>query len=129
MYSYIKRMCNACPGCALANPTKSKSSKLVYNFSTKAPFLVLFIDAYSAGKHSSFDGLEVYLIACCGMTGFASIEPIQHAKSKTSALGIMKIQLRYHFCHTVRLDKDGIFWGSAVKHLTAIFSQAATITQ
>ncbi len=82
MYSYIKRMCNACPGCALANPTKSKSSKLVYNFSTKAPFLVLFIDAYSAGKHSSFDGLEVYLIACCGMTGFASMEPIQHANSK-----------------------------------------------
>ncbi len=24
MYSYTTRMCNACPGCALANPTKSK---------------------------------------------------------------------------------------------------------
>jgi hypothetical protein len=24
MYSNIKQMCNACPGCALANPTKSK---------------------------------------------------------------------------------------------------------
>jgi hypothetical protein len=33
MYSYIKRMCNTCPGCALANPTKSKSSELVHNFS------------------------------------------------------------------------------------------------
>ena len=64
MYSYIKRMCNACPGCALANPTKSKSPKLVYNFPIKVPFLVLFIDAYLAGKHSSFNGSEVYLIAC-----------------------------------------------------------------
>jgi hypothetical protein len=45
MYSYIKQMCNACPGCALANPTKSKSLELVYNFPIRAPFLVLFIDA------------------------------------------------------------------------------------
>jgi hypothetical protein len=75
-------MCNACPGCALANPTKSKSSKLVYSVLIKVPFLVLFINAYSAGKHSSFDDLEVYLIACCSMTGFASMEPIQHAKPK-----------------------------------------------
>ena len=111
MYSYIKRMCNACPGCALANPTKSKSSELVYNFPIKAPFLVLFIDAYSAGKHSSFDGSEVYLVACCGMTGFASMEPIQHANSKNFASGIMKIQLRYGFCHTVVLDKDSKFFG------------------
>jgi hypothetical protein len=112
MYSYIKRMCNACPGCALANPTKSKSSKLVYNFPIKAPFLVLFIDAYSAGKHSSFDGSEVYLIACRGMTGFASMEPIQHANSKTFAsAGIMKVQLRYGFLHTVILDKDSNFLG------------------
>jgi hypothetical protein len=81
MYSYIKRMCNACLGCALANPTKSKSSKLVYNFPIKLPFLVLFTDAYSAGKHSSFGGSKVYLVACCGMTGFASMEPIQHANS------------------------------------------------
>jgi hypothetical protein len=31
MYSYIKLMCAACPGCTLANTTKSKSSELVYN--------------------------------------------------------------------------------------------------
>jgi hypothetical protein len=79
MYSYIKHMCNACPSCALANPTKSKSLELVYNF---APFDVLLVDAYSAGKHSSFDGFEVYLVLCCGMTGFASMEPITHANSK-----------------------------------------------
>ncbi len=85
IYSYIKRMCNACPGCALANHTKSKSSELMYNIPIKAPLLVSCIDVYSVGKHSSFDGLEVDLIACCGMTGFASIEPIQHAHSKTFA--------------------------------------------
>jgi len=104
-------MCNACPGCALANPTKSKFSKLVYNFPIEVPFLVLFIDAYSAGKHSSFDGSEVYFVACCGMTGFASMEPtIQHANSKNFVSGIMKIQLRYGFCHTVVLDKDSKFF-------------------
>jgi hypothetical protein len=71
MYSYIKRMCAACPGCTLANSTKSKSSELVYNFPIEAPFLVLFVDAYSAGKHSSFNVFKTYLVACCGMTGFA----------------------------------------------------------
>jgi hypothetical protein len=29
MYSYVKRMCQACPSCALANPTCGKSSELV----------------------------------------------------------------------------------------------------
>jgi hypothetical protein len=90
MYSYTKRMCNTCPGCALANPTKSKLSKLVYNFPIKVPFLVLFINAYFWGKHSSFDGSKVYLIACCGMTRFASMEPIQHANFKIFASELMK---------------------------------------
>jgi hypothetical protein len=103
-------MYNACPGCALANPTKIKSSELVYNFPIKALFLVLFIDAYSAGKHSSFDGVEVYLVVCCGMTGFASMEPILHANSKNFASAIMRIQLRYGFCHTIVLDKDRKFY-------------------
>jgi hypothetical protein len=106
MYSYIKHMCNACPGCGLANPTKSKSSELVYQFPIEAPFLVLFVDAYSAGKHSSFDGFEVYLVACCGMTGFATMEPIQHANSKNFASAIMPIQLCYGFCHSIVLDKN-----------------------
>jgi hypothetical protein len=110
MYSYIKHMCNAFPGCALANPTKSKSSELVYNFPIEAPFLILFVDAYSAGKHSSFDGFEVYLVACCGMTSFASMEPIPHANSKNFASAIMHIQLRYGFCHTIVLDKDSKFY-------------------
>jgi hypothetical protein len=33
-------MCHACPGCALSNPTRGKSSELVYNFPIEAPFLV-----------------------------------------------------------------------------------------
>jgi hypothetical protein len=111
MYSYIKLMCNTCPGCTLANPTKSKSSELVHNLPIKAPFLVLFIDAYYAGKHSSLDGSEVYLIACCNMSGFASMEPIQHSISKTFALGIMKIQLHYVFCHTIVFGQGKHVWG------------------
>jgi hypothetical protein len=84
-------MCTACPGCTLANPTKSKSSELGYNFPIEAPTLVLFVDAYLAGKHSSFDGFETYLVACCGMTSFASMEPIVHANTKNFASAIMKI--------------------------------------
>jgi hypothetical protein len=120
MYSYIKRMCNACPDCALANPTKIKSSKLVYNFPIEAPFLISFVDAYSAGKHSSFDGFEVYLVACCGMTGFASMEPILHANSKNFALAIMRMQLRYGFCHSIVLDKDSNFYRICRKALNLL---------
>ncbi len=117
MYSYIKRMCNTCPGCALANPTKSKSSNLVYNFSIEALFLVLFVDTYSAWKHCSFDGFETYLVACCGMTSFESMEPIQHVNSKNVALAIMKIQLHYGFCCTILLNKDSKFYSICCKAL------------
>jgi hypothetical protein len=76
MYAYVRRMCNACPGCALSNPNHGKSSELVYGFSIEAPFLLMHSDAYSAGKHSGFKGSEVYLIGCCGMCGFACMEPV-----------------------------------------------------
>ncbi len=94
MDSYIKHMCNACPGFPLVNPTKSKSSKQMYNFSREAPFLIHFIDVYSAGKHCSIDGSMLYLIACCGMTWFASMEHVLHGNSSNFASGVMKIQLR-----------------------------------
>jgi hypothetical protein len=93
MYSYVKRMCQACPGCALANPTRGKSSELVYNFPVEAPFLVMFFDAYSAGKHTGFEGSECYLIGCCGMCSFACMEPITRASATTFASAIMKILL------------------------------------
>ncbi len=39
------------------------------------------------------------------------MEPIQHGNSKTFASGIMKVKLRYSFCHTVVLDKDSNYFG------------------
>ena len=111
MFSYIKKMCSACPGCALSNPSPSISSELVYNFPVDAPFNVMHFDAYSAGKSSSFEGFECYLLGCCGMTAFACMEPITHATATTFAAAIMKILLRHGLCFTAVLDKDSKFFG------------------
>jgi hypothetical protein len=112
MYAYVKCMCHAwCPGCALSNPTRGKSSELVYNFPIEAPFLVIHFDAYAAGKHSGFEGSDVYLIGCCGMCSFACMEPVTNPSATTFASAIMKILLRYGFCHTAVLDKDTKFYG------------------
>ncbi len=110
-------MCQACPGCALANPTRSKSSELIYNFTIKAPFLVMHFNAYAAGTHADFEGSECYLIGCCGMTSFACMEPITNASATTFASAIMKMLLRYGFCHTAMLDKDSKFFGVCSKAL------------
>ena len=112
MYTFVKKMCSACPGCALANSGRRTSSELVYHFPVEAPFRVLFVDAYKAGSHAGFDGDEAYVIACCGMTGFAVMEPVKHATSQTFAAAIMKIQLRFGLCHTLVLDKDSKFFGA-----------------
>jgi hypothetical protein len=112
MYSYIKKMCNACPGCALSNPGHGKSSELVCHFLIEVLFCVLFVDAYKAGNHSSFEGDEAYLISCCGMTSFAVMDPIKHATSQNFASAIMKIQLQFGLCHTTVLDKDSKFFGA-----------------
>ncbi len=111
MYAYVKRMCVACPGCALSNPTRSKSSELVYNFPVEAPFLVMHFDAYVAGKHVGFEGSDAYLIGCCGMCNFACIEPVSKPSSTTFASASMHILLRYNFCHTAVLNKDSKFFG------------------
>ncbi len=93
MYAYVKRKCLACPGCALLNPTCGKSSKLVYNFPIEAPFLVMHFDAYAAGKHSGFEGSDVYLNGCCGMCSFACMKPVTNQSATTFASAIMKILL------------------------------------
>jgi hypothetical protein len=111
MFKYIKRMCRACPGCALANPSHSKSAKLVYHFQIEAPMMVLHIDGYSAWKQVGFEGSEIYLIACCGMSTFTAMEPVINPSANTFASAIMKIIMRYSFCHTVILDKDSKFFG------------------
>ncbi len=111
MYLYIKQMCQACPGCTLSNSLHGMSSKLIHYFPIEAPFWVLFVDAYSAGKYSGFKGSGAYLIAACGMTWFFAMEPIQHANSTNFASGIMKIQLQFGFCHTIVLGKDSKSFG------------------
>jgi hypothetical protein len=54
------------------------------------------------------------------MSRFPSVEPIQRTNSKTFALGIMKIQLRYGFCHTVVQDKDSILFDVCCKALNLL---------
>jgi hypothetical protein len=100
MYSYIKGMCLACPGCSLSNPTKSKSSKLVCNIPIKAPFMILHLDAYMARSHTGFERSEMYLVACCGMCTFSALEPVSGANATTFLSAIMKIKVCYGFCHT-----------------------------
>jgi hypothetical protein len=73
--------------------------------------MVLHVDGYQAGKESGFEGSSHYFVACCGMCTFAAMEPITNANPTTYASGIMKIILRYGFCHTVVLDKDRKFFG------------------
>jgi hypothetical protein len=111
MYKYISKLCQSCPGCALTNPTKGKARELVYNFPIEAPFQVLHIDGYQARAASGFEGSSHYLIAACGMCTFAAMEPVANANASTYASLIMKIILRYGFCHTVVLDKDSKFFG------------------
>ncbi len=97
MFAYIKRMCQACPGCTLSNPHCGKSSELVYIFLIKAPFLLMHFDAYVAGKHAGIEGSNAYLIGCCRMCSFACMEPDTNPSSTTFASAIMRIILRYGF--------------------------------
>ena len=39
------------------------------------------------------------------------MEPVANPSATTFASAIMKIQLRYGFCHTLVLDKDSKFFG------------------
>jgi hypothetical protein len=82
--AYIKRICHACPGCALSNPNCGKSAKIVYRFPIEAPFLVIHFDEYSAGKHSGFEGSKLNLIGCCGMCGFSCMEHV----TNPTAIGV-----------------------------------------
>jgi hypothetical protein len=120
MFSYIKKMCTSCPGCALANPTHGKLKELLYSFPIKAPFLVLHIDGYQAGKESGLEGSLHYLVTCCGMCTFAAMEPVSTANATTNASAIMKIMLQFGFCHTCVLDKDSKFYGVCRKALSLL---------
>jgi hypothetical protein len=49
-------MCHSCPGCELSNTLHGSSLELINRFPIEAPFWVLFVDAYLAGKYSGFEG-------------------------------------------------------------------------
>ncbi len=76
MYSFIKRLCNACPGCALSNPTCRYILRTGLSFSHWCSILGP-LRRWLLCKHSGFEGSKAYLIAACGMTGFSVMEPIQ----------------------------------------------------
>ena len=81
--------------------------------------MVLHVDAYMAGRHSGFESSETYLVVCCGMCTFGALEPVSGANATTFASAIMKIQMRYGFCHTIVLDKDSNFLVYAAKLWTS----------
>jgi hypothetical protein len=90
---------------------RGKLRELMYNFPIEAPFMVLHIDGYQAGKESGFKGSLHYLIACCSMCTFAAMEPIANANAMSYAAAIMNIILCIGFCHTCILDKDSKIFG------------------
>ena len=110
MYSYCVRKCCQCTGCALSNPTM-KITELVYKFPIEAPFNVLHVDGYKADAHFDFESTGTYLIAACGMTGFAAFKPVANESTPTYALAVTKIMLRQSISHTVVDDKDSKFLG------------------
>jgi hypothetical protein len=79
--------------------------------------MALHINGYSVGKQAGFKGSETYLIACCGMCTFAAMEPIINPSANTFTLAIMKIIMRYGFCHTVVLNKDSKLFGVCCESL------------
>ena len=111
MFQYIKKMCNACPGCSLSNITKNRSADLVYSFPIEAPMKVLFVDIYAAGAEFNFVGTKYYLIAACGMTSFAIAEDTAEQNSTVFASALMRIWLRFEISHTIVVDKDSKYFG------------------
>ena len=53
------------------------------------------------------------------------MEPIQLATSSSFASGIMKIQLRFGFCHTIVLDKDSKFFGVFKEAVNLLLDQSS----
>ncbi len=54
------------------------------------------------------------------MCSFAAMEPVSNATAKTFASALMRIVLRYGFCHTAILDKDSKFLGVFRECLTLL---------
>jgi hypothetical protein len=88
--------------------------ELVYHFPISTLFRVLFVDGYSAGQQSSFEGNKTCMIACLAWQDlqFAEMEPVKHTTSTTFASALMKVQLRFGLCHIIILNKDTKFFGT-----------------
>ncbi len=100
----------------------------MYIFLIKAPMMVLHVDGYQAGAQQGFEGSTTHLIACCGMCTFAAMEPIPNPSATSFASAIMKIILRYGFCHTVVLDKDIKFLGVCREALDLLHINCHTLS-
>jgi hypothetical protein len=114
MYSYIKRCAKLVPAVHFLIQVVALCPNLSIAFPSKHHFgssmWMHTVDAYKVGNHASFEGDAAYVIACCGMTGFAAIEPVKHATSQTFASAVIKIQLKFGLCHMIILDKDSKFF-------------------
>jgi hypothetical protein len=71
----------------------------------------MLFDTYLAGKHACYEECKCYLNGCCSMCSIACMELITKASATIFASAIIKILLRYGFCHTTVLDKDSKFLG------------------
>ena len=91
--------------------------KSFYQFPNQCSVSVAHIDTYQAVKESGFEGSSHYLLACCRMCTFAAMEPVLTVYATMYASTIMKIMLRFDFCHTCVLDKDSRFYGVCRKAL------------
>jgi hypothetical protein len=71
--------------------------------------MVLHVDGYDAGAHASFEGDKTYVVAVCGMTTFAVMEPVRSKNAEGFAVALMRILLRFGIFHTIVLDKASAF--------------------
>jgi hypothetical protein len=134
MYSYIKCICNACPGCTLASPAESKSSKLAYNFQSRRPFWSYLLMCI---LQKSTLALMAHMYTWLHAVAWLDL-PLWNPSSMLIPKPLHWV-IRRSNCATVFVT--GLFWtrtanflGSAVKRLTsfkstAMISQAKTITQ
>jgi len=89
MYAYVKRMYHACPGCALSNPTRGKSSELVgkqekKHAADRSPYPVELIPLHPVDGADSRYGqlykpIGLHPFKEAGIKGFAPLKPFKVA--------------------------------------------------
>ena len=109
---YCKQMISQCIGCQFANTTIRESSELMYSFPVDSPMSVLHIDGYAVGADVNFAGGKIFLIAICGMSSFAVVEPVTNPSSTSFAQALMAMMLCFGFAHNIVLDKDSKYYAA-----------------